>query len=267
RYSPYIEAYKPEIGLSMAARQDNMVKYLVQLGNIYGEVQVSAGEGASTGLPNKTIGGLVRYNDGKIAGGGAYLQATEQSGRKIKATVLGASYTQGPLYVHASVGENKFENPFGLLNQTSAAAFGASAAATAPFGVALTTRATYTGGLLGAVFTNDSADIKKRTMLMFGATYQLTPQLNIGGNVWLSEQTHYGTAQNLAAPFANALGFSTNANNKSKASFFAVVLDYAFSKRTDAYLEVDYTKTSGEVFFTNTANRRGGAMVGLRHRF
>lgn len=47
RYSPYIEAYKPEIGMAMTARQDNMVKYLVQLGNVYGEVQVSAGEGQS----------------------------------------------------------------------------------------------------------------------------------------------------------------------------------------------------------------------------
>jgi predicted porin len=276
RYSPYIEAYKPEIGMSMAARQDNMVKYLVQLGNVYGEIQVSAGEGqsgAAAQLPNKTIGGLLRYSDGTFGAGGAYLQATEQTGRKIKATVLGASYTSGPLYVHASWGQNKFENPFGLLNQTSAAAFAASAAANGPFAVALGTRGAYTSGLLGAsIFNNDAFDINKRTMLMFGATYQLTPQLNIGGNVWLSEQTHYGTVQNLAAPFAaafgaSAAGFSTNANTKSKADFFAVVLDYAFSKRTDAYLEFDYTKTRGEVNFLNGATKRGGAMLGLRHRF
>ncbi|MGQ3092678.1 MAG: porin [Roseateles sp.] len=267
RYSPYIEAYKPEIGMAMAARQDNMVKYLVQLGNVYGEVQVSAGENAG-GLPNKTIGGLLRYTDGKIAFGGAYLQATEErTAKKIKATTFGGSYTQGPLYVHAAWAQNKFENPFGLLNQTSAAAFGASAAAGSGFATSLTTRATYTGGLLGAVFTNDAADIKTRTMVSFGATYQLTPQLNIGATAWLTKQKHYGTAQNLAAPFANALGFSTNANNTSKANFFAVVLDYAFSKRTDAYLEVDYTKLNGEVLFTNGANRRGGAMLGVRHRF
>ena len=271
RYSPYIEAYKPEIGMAMTARQDNMVKYLVQLGNVYGEIQVSAGEGqagAAAAQPSKTIGGLLRYSDGTFGAGGAYLQATEQTGKKIKATVLGASFTSGPLYVHASWGENKFENPFTLLNQTSAAAFAASAAPGSAANVALTTRGAYTSGILGAnVFNTDSADIKKRTMIMFGATYQLTPQLNIGGNVWLTEQTHYGTAQNLAAPFANALGFTTNANTKSKANFFAVVLDYAFSKRTDAYLEVDYTKLEGEVLFQNGASKRGGAMLGLRHRF
>jgi predicted porin len=271
RYSPYIEAYKPEIGMSMTARQDNMVKYLVQLGNVYGEVQVSAGEGqagAAAAQPNKTIGGLLRYSDGTFGAGGAYLQATEQTGKKIKATVLGASYTSGPLYVHASWGENKFENPFTLLNQTSAAAFAASAAAGSAANVALTTRGAYTSGILGAnMFNTDSADIKKRTMIMFGATYQLTPQLNVGANAWLTEQTHYGTAQNLAAPFANALGFTTNANTKSKANFFAVVLDYAFSKRTDAYLEIDYTKLEGEVLFLNGASKRGGAMLGMRHRF
>lgn len=271
RYSPYIEAYKPEIGMSMTARQDNMVKYLAQVGNFYAEVQVSAGEGQSglaAAQPTKTVGAMGRYNDGKWGGGAAYLQATEQTGKKIKATVLGASYTDGPLYVHASWGENKFENPFTLLNQTSAAGFAASAASGSPANVALLTRGAYTSGILGAnVFNTDSADIKKRTMIMFGATYQLTPQLNVGANVWLTEQTHYGTIQNLALPFRNALGFSTDANIKSKADFYAVVLDYAFSKRTDAYLEFDYTKTSGEVLFANGANKRGGAMLGLRHRF
>jgi predicted porin len=259
RYSPYIEAYKPEIGMAMTARQDNMVKYLVQLGNVYGEIQVSAGEGQSGAgavQPSKTIGGLLRYSDGTFGAGGAYLQATEQTGRKIKATVLGASYTAGPLYVHASWGENKYESINGLI--TGAASL---TDANSPFRVALSTRGAYTSGLLGAsIFNNNTFDINKRTMIMFGATYQLTPQLNVGANAWLSEQTHYGLA---LAP----LGLSTTANAKSKADFFAVVLDYAFSKRTDAYLEFDYTKTRGSVAFLNGAQKRGGAMLGLRHRF
>ncbi|MCF8204010.1 MAG: porin [Methylotenera sp.] len=259
RYSPYIEAYKPEIGMSMTARQDNMVKYLVQLGNVYGEVQVSAGEGqsgAAAALPNKTIGGLIRYNDGKWGAGGAYLQATEQTGKKIKATVLGASYTDGPLYVHASWGENKFESISNLLTSPAVVAD-----ATSAFRVAVTTRGAYTSGLLGAsIFNNNSADIKTRTMYMLGATYQLTPQLNVGANAWLTKQTHYGLA---IAP----LGLNASASTTSKADFFAVVLDYAFSKRTDAYLEFDYTKTDGAVTFLNSATKRGGAMLGLRHRF
>ncbi|RZJ85552.1 MAG: porin [Massilia sp.] len=259
RYSPYIEAYKPEIGLSMTARQDNMVKYLAQFGNFYAEVQVSAGEGqagAAAAQPNKTMGALLRYTDGTFGAGGAYLQATEQTGRKIKATVLGASYTSGPLYVHASWGENKFDSISGLITGPTSVSD-----ATSPFRIAVTTRGAYTSGLLGAnVFNNNSTDISKRTMVMFGATYQLTPQFNLGANAWLTKQTHYGLA---LAP----LGLSTTAGSSSKADFYAVVADYAFSKRTDAYLEVDYTKTSGSVAFLNGAQKRGGAMLGLRHRF
>jgi len=275
RYSPYIEAYKPEIGLAMTARQDNMVKYLVQLGNFYGEVQVSAGEGATgaaAAQPAKTMGGMVRYNDGKWGAGGAYLQATEQTGKKVKATVLGASYTDGPLYVHASWGQNKFDNAYNLINQTPTG-FATSLAPNGLFNVAVTTRGAYTSGLLGSgVFNTNAADIKDRSMLMFGATYQLTPQFNIGANVWLTKQKHYGSQNNLAAPFAAQLAassyaISTNAGTESKADFFAVVLDYAFSKRSDVYLEVDYTKTSGSVAFANGASKRGGAMVGVRHRF
>ncbi len=275
RYSPYIEAYKPEIGMSMTARQDNMVKYLVQVGNVYGEIQVSAGEGATgtaAALPNKTMGGLLRYSDGKFGAGAAYLEATEQTGKKIKATVLGASYTDGPWYVHASWGENKFENPFTLLNQSSAAAFAASAAAGGLANVAITTRGAYTSGLLGAnVFNANSADIKTRDMIMLGATYQVTPQLNLGANAWLTKQKHYGSQNNLAAPFAAALaastGLSTNSNSTSKADFYAFVADYAFSKRTDAYFEVDYTKLDGQVKFANSYTKRWGSMLGLRHRF
>jgi predicted porin len=259
RYSPYIEAYKPEIGMAMTARQDNMVKYLAQFGNIYAEVQLSAGEGqsgAAAALPNKTAGVLLRYNDGTLGAGGAFLQATEQTGKKIKATVLGVSYTSGPLYVHASWGENKYDSISGLITSATSVSD-----ATSPFRIGVSTRGAYTSGLLGAsVFNNNSADINKRTMYMFGATYQLTPQFNVGANVWLTKQTHYGLA---LAP----LSLSTTAGASSKADFFAAVADYAFSKRTDAYLEVDYTKTSGAVAFANGASKRGGTMVGLRHRF
>jgi predicted porin len=186
--------------------------------------------------------------------------------------VLGVSYTEGPLYVHASWGENKFENPFTLLNQSSAAAFAASAAAGGLANVAITTRGAYTSGLLGAnVFNTNSADIKTRDMIMLGATYQLTPQLNLGVNAWLTKQTHYGSQNNLAAPFAAALaastGLSTNSSSSSKADFYAFVADYAFSKRTDAYLELDYTRLNGQVLFANGASKRAGAMLGLRHRF
>jgi predicted porin len=226
RYSPYIEAYKPEIGLSAGARQSNMVKYLAQVGSVYGEIQVSAGEGDVT-QQSKSIGGLLRYNDGTWGAGGAYLQVTDTLGKKVKATTIGGSYTSGPWYVNASWGQNKFDQG-GLLG------------------------AAYTAGLLGNVLNAAANDVKKRDMLMAGFTYQLTSQLNLGAQYWRAEQTHYSAAL---------------ANTKSKGDYFAMVADYAFSKRTDAYVEADYTKHNGAVLFSNGAAKRGGAMVGLRHRF
>ncbi len=224
KYSPYIEAYKPEIGLSMGARQDNMVKYLFETGPIRGEIQVSAGEGNSQ---NKSFGGLLRYNQGPIAFGGAYLQVEDTLGKKVKGYTAGGAYTSGPWYINLSWATNKFDQG-GLLG------------------------AAYTSGLLGTVLNAAANDVKKRDMISMGAAYQLTPQLNLGAHYWYATQTHY------SAPLANT---------KSKGHYLAFVADYAFSKRTDVYLELDYTKHEGAVRFANNAEKRGGSIVGIRHRF
>jgi predicted porin len=226
RYSPYIEAFKPEIAMSAGARQSNMVKYLAQVGNFYAEAQVSAGEGAA-GI-DKSIGGLLRYNDGKWGFGGAYLQLTDlPSGGKMKATTLGASYTDGPLYAHVAWATNKFDAGTTVLQAGVTAGWGLPINA---FG----------------------SSVKKRDMTMVGATYQMTPQLNVGFDYWHTTQT----AQ-----------IATLAN--SKADQFAFVADYAFSKRTDAYFEIDNTRfdANGAVRFSNGQTKRTGTMVGLRHRF
>jgi len=226
KYSPYIEAYKPEIGLSMGARQSNMVKYIGEAGGLRGEIQVSAGEGDAA-QQSKSMGGLLRYAMGEFTVGGAYLEVTDTTGKKVKGFTGGAAYTAGPWYVSAAYAENKFDKG-GVLG------------------------ASYTAGLIGAVLNAAANDVAKRDMFSVGATYQLTTQLNLGAHYWYSTQTHYGAAI---------------ANVKSKADYFAGVADYAFSKRTDAYLEVDYTKFSGAVAYASGNSKRGGAMVGLRHRF
>lgn len=224
KYSPYIEAYKPEIGLSMGARQDNMVKYLIESGPVRGEIQVSAGEGNSQ---NKSWGGLLRYADGPIAVGGAMLTVEDTLGKKVKGYTAGGAYSTGPWYINLSWATNKFDQG-GLLG------------------------AAYTSGLLGTVLNAAANDVKKRDMWSTGFTYQATTQLNIGAHYWYAQQTHYSALL---------------ANTKSKGHYFAVVADYAFSKRTDAYVEFDYTKHDGAVRFANNAEKRGGAIVGLRHRF
>lgn len=227
KYSPYIEAYKPEIGLSLGARQDNMVKYLFESGPIRGELQVSAGEG-NAAAANKSYGGLLRYADGPFAAGGAMLTVEDTAGRKVRAYTAGGAYTSGPWYVNLSWAINKFDRGSVLMG------------------------AQYTAGLLGPVLNAAANDVHKRDMISVGAAYQLTPQLNLGAHYWYATQTHF-------SPLLSGV--------KSKGHYVAVVADYAFSKRTDAYLELDYTKHDGAVRFLNGAEKRGGSIVGIRHRF
>ena len=56
-----------------------------------------------------------------------------------------------------------------------------------------------------------------------------------------------------------------------KANFMVAAVDYAFSKRTDAYFAVDHTRISGgagmEIDTTSHARSRTGITAGLRHRF
>ena len=87
RYSPYIEAFKPEIGFSLGARNSNMVKYLVESGPWRAAVQASVSEGAATG--GKSSGGYVRYASGGFAAGGAYLALRDGAARRSARTRVG----------------------------------------------------------------------------------------------------------------------------------------------------------------------------------
>lgn len=221
KYSPYSEIYKPEIGFSLGARNSNMVKYLVEAGGLRFEGQVSAGEGGA----GKSMGGLLRYAMGEIAVAGAYLDQKDAAGKSVKATTIGGAWTSGPWYVNAGWARNKFAKGFDA-----------------------TTNATLAGSIVGAL--NAAAALgEHRDMWTVGATYQLTPQLNLGAQYWNAKQTGFVAAGN------------------GKGDFFAFVADYAFSKRTDAYLELDHTKISGNLTLANGATKRDGYTVGLRHRF
>ena len=223
RYSPYIEAFKPEIGFSLGSRNSNMVKYLVESGPWRAAVQASVSEGAATG--GKSSGGYVRYASGGFAAGGAYLALRDGAARKSEVVTLGGSYSSGPWSTSLGLARNKFESGFNPLIITS---------------------------LLGNGGTNGTfelGNVEHRDMLSVGAGYQLTPQLNLGAHYWHARQT----GRNIAGD--------------GKADFYAVVADYAFSKRTDVYLEIDRTRFRDSLAFTNGATSRVGTMVGVRHRF
>lgn len=266
KYSPYIEQFKPELGVSMGNRQSNMVKYAMTLGDFTAEAQVSAGE--NTG--DKTYGAMARYQMGGFAFGAGMINAKAPSGKQIKGTVFGGSYTSGPLYVNLGYGKNKFDalaasaTPFGLAPNTTADP--AYTALIAAYSTALVSPATPVTSILNAA----AIDVKDRDLWSVGFTYNLTSQFNIGAQYYKMKQSH------------NYLGKGAS----SKANLMSVVGDYALSKRTDVYVEFDRISIDGDsptVFqagCTATAAQGGSAfnqsgckrdrtgyMAGVRHRF
>ncbi len=260
-YSPYMEAYKPEIGMSLGARASNMVKYTAEFGALRGSVQYSfdenntvstAGTSVSAGGAVKTAGGYLRYATGPFAAGGGYQRTTLPGGTKLDAWTLGGSYKSGPIYLNAGYGENKRKDAYvlglaGVVDSGLLAAYwsGSSNGGFAPGAAANPAAPATMANLL------NHAD--KRQMYKLGFGYQITPQMNAGLHYYHARQS----------------GSASGAFN-GKANFLVGVVDYAFSKRTDAYAGVDHTRVSGGAGMAldaNGARSRTGFTVGLRHRF
>lgn len=247
-YSPYMEAYKPEIGLSMGARANNMIKYVGEFGSVRGGLQYSFDEGNTfekaganvnfTGSgAMKTFGGYLRYSENGVSAGAAYLSSIFPAGTRVDAWTLGGSYRSGPWYFNMGYGLNKRKDSFpaaaqgGEIDQAILYAF-------------------WTGSSDGGFLAGDAT---KRQMYKLGFGYQVTSQTNVGLHYYHAKQS--GSASG---------GFN------GKADFVVAALDYALSERTDAYVGVDHTRVnggSGVALDANGATTRTGFTIGLRHRF
>ena len=271
-YSPYMEAYKPELGMAMGARTSNMLKYTfaTQDRSLVGSLQYSFDENNDTkdieaGFPGnaaqlpaligakalstinggawKTVGGYLRYAPGNgLAVGGGYLRSTLPGGTDVDAWTLGGSYRTGPWYLTAGYGLNKAKfttagaNPIqNIRNQLDGAILGV-----------------FWAGQTNGGFIPGDAD--KRQLFKLGVGYQVTSALNVGAHYFHAKQSG-----------------STTGRSDGKANFFIVAADYAFSKRTDAYVALDNTRLSGgdNVYLdaASKARSRTGFTVGVRHRF
>ena len=265
-YSPYMEAYKPELGMAAGARTSNMLKYLFATPDrsFVGGLQYSFDENNDTkaleaGLPGsaaqvpafvagtlnggawKTMGGYLRYAASGAAVGGGYLRTTLPGGTDVDAWTLGGSYRTGPWYLSTGYALNKAK----------------FATVTSPV---VGFRNAVDGALLGQFWSGQSnggfqpGDANKRQLFKIGVGYQATPQLNLGAHYFRGKQSGSATG-----------AFNGNAN------FYVAVADYAFSKRTDAYFGVDHTSISGGgAVVLDTASKarsRTGITIGLRHRF
>ena len=268
-YSPYMEAYKPELGMAMGARTSNMLKYTFATPDrsFVGSLQYSFDENNDTkaleaGLPAsaaqvpayvagtlnggawQTAGGYLRYAANGFALGGGYLRTTLPGGTDVDAWTLGGSYRTGPWYFSTGYGLNKAKyaavtSPVqGFRNVVDRAILGQ-----------------FWSGQTNGGFQPGDAD--KRQLFKVGVGYQLTPQLNLGAHYFRGKQS--GGVKN---------GGASNGN----VNFYVAVADYAFSKRTDAYFGVDHTSISGGSALVldgsgGNARSRTGVTMGIRHRF
>lgn len=264
-YSPYMEAYKPELGMAVGARASNMLKYLfaTQDRSLVGALQYSFDENntvadaGATGVNPlgalKTAGGYLRYAGKGLAGGGGFLRTTLPGGTKVDAWTVGGSYRSGPLYVNLGYGLNERKNAYvlGVAGVIDSAMLGDawSGASNGGFLAGAQANPASPATILGL---RNHAD--KRQLFKVGVGYQVTPQLNLGAHYFRGKQS----------------GSATGAYN-GNANFYVAVADYAFSKRTDAYFGVDHTSISGGSGMTldaaSQARSRTGITVGLRHRF
>ncbi|RZM02480.1 MAG: porin [Variovorax sp.] len=236
-YSPYFEAFKPEVGFALSARASNMIKYVIDYGPLRAGVQYSPGEDAPTG--GRTAGAYLRYAANGLAIGGAFQNYVFGSGRKIEAWTLGGSYRVNQWYFNAGLGQNKLDGGL-LTSPVDLAILSALWSGTSPSN----------GNFGGPAFL--AAD--KRQIAKLGVGYQVTPQLNLGAHLFRTKQSGPTIA------------------GDARATFFVVAADYALSKRTDAYVELDTTRLKGDANLNGTTSpggprSRNGYTIGVRHRF
>lgn len=313
-YSPYMDAYKPELGMAAGARTSNALKYTLAtpdrkwVGTLqysFGEknnttgvqdhairvlqaqgAPITAGTALDVGLGHpvlgpkprniirdavrgvvdlpddptglkgaiedigtgamKTFGGFLRYSANGLSLGAGALRTKLPGGSDLDAFTLGGSYRTGPWYFNAGYGLNKYK----------AVGTGTTSGSYINY---LVDRQILdkmwsgqtNGGFSGGYFEN-AAD--KRQMIKLGFGYQATKQLNLGAHFFRAKQSG-----------------SSDGEYNGNANFMVFAADYAFSKRTDAYAAIDYTKVSGgkglNLDVASQARSRTGITIGLRHRF
>lgn len=274
-HSPFMEAYKPELGLALGARLSNMLKYTVATPqrDWVASLQYSFGEGEDSssieraaltygpgsvqmreevlhfarGGALKSAGAFVRFSRNGLSLAGAAMRITLPGRSRVDAWTLGGSFQQGPWYFSGGYGANRVR-PVPI---------------TATGGMELmrqTIRQRADRAVLNHAWAGQtesgfqSGDATRREMFRLGLDYQITPRLNIGA--------HYYYARQKGSPSGHSNG---------RAHFAVAVTDYTLSKRTDVYLALDRSRILGgsalEFDTTSHARRRSGITVGIRHRF
>jgi predicted porin len=300
-YSPYMDAYKPELGMAAGARSSNSLKYTLATPsrNWVGTLQYSFGESNNTdavknagltalGLPSgmaMTPGIATNINNAVNAA------ATSTTPNAIttaaNGVALGAMKNFGGFLRFA---ENGFAVGGGYLRTTLP---GGTKLDAWTVGGSYRTGPWYMNLGYGENKVKDRPAVGGTTVGQFvGSLAANLVDQNILNSMW-GGQTNGGfqagdankrqmikvgfgyqaTPQiNLGAHYFHAKqSGGASGNYNGKANFIVAVADYAFSKRTDAYFAVDNTRISGgagmAIDSASNARSRTGITVGLRHRF
>ena len=236
--SPLLNSFKPEGAMVLGARNDNQVKYALNLGPVTLEAQYSAGEGPFSSTTGRSVGGMAKYASGPIALGAGYIERKDDAGRKAQGYVAGAAYQQGPLYLNAFYARNSFDDGLNTALLLIGTGIDNIVAGSSP----------------GQIPTR----VDNRSMWSLGGTYALTTALTLGAQYWHIDQEYH-----------------TPGALDAKGDFAALLADYAFSKRTSVYAALEYTHLD-DLQLTNLkvtpaapngATNRTAYMVGIRHRF
>ena len=305
-YSPYMDAYKPELGMAVTGRSSNSLKYNIAnadrsfaaglqysfaernntakleetalsntaltayrgsytsalaagapgattlatirngiTSNINGTAPTAEGVNIATGAMQQ-LGGFLRFSKNGYSLGGGYLRTELPGGSDLDAWTLGGSYRSGSLYLNLGYGSNTVKRVAATGN------FDNYVRGTVRRYLDQKVLDSMWGGQTSGGFQAGDAD--KRQMVKIGFGYQITPQINAGMHYFHAKQS------------GSATGKSTG-----KANFVVAAVDYAFSKRTDAYFAVDNTRVSGgaDMYIDSDSKSRSrtGITAGLRHRF
>lgn len=226
----------------MGYRINNSVVYQKTFGGLSVQLDYGFGEKAGSGRNGATYGASLAYVYGPVNVGGAYEQA-----RAVDGATTAKTWTAGAGY---AIGAAKL----------------------------------YLGHLHNR---EEGASERSRKMTFGGVSYQATPALSLSGGYYSYRQSDCsgvcvvtaGSASNVSGGMGSnaATGFATGAG-RGKADIVALVANYALSKRTSVYLEVDRTdardgaaRDDVNYWWADSAGltklRRTGMMAGLRQSF